>query len=166
MYQTLDCNVDCPWSDWHIYSNAKLTHLLYKAVFHFWSQSFEKIGKNSMHFTPQKGVVSGIFFFLPNQEIVISSKQNKQWWWVTMHNQKHARDEQLAVVSIVFVKVAKALFILQRRKKIKGMKLWEMNMGLNPPIILAPPIFHLQLIFPICFFRKFSQVRILWSTIS
>ena len=27
-------------------------------------------------------------------------------------------------------------------------------MGLNPHIIVVPPIFHLQLIFPICFFQK------------
>ena len=40
-----------------------------------------------------------------------------------MHNQKHAWDEQLPVVSIAFVQFAKALFILQRGKKIKGIKL-------------------------------------------
>lgn len=34
-----------------------------------------------------------------------------------MHNQKLAWDEQLPVVSIVFVQFAKALFILQRGKK-------------------------------------------------
>lgn len=148
-----------------MYSNAKLTHLLHKWSCHFW-RLFKNRKQQHALYSPK-----GDCFWKkipPNQKIVVRSKQSKQWWWVTMYNQKHAWDEQLPVVSIVSVHCFPKYCLYYGGGLggwIKRIQLCKMNMGHNPPISAAPPIFHLQLIFSICLFGELSLVRILCSAI-
>lgn len=143
-----------------------LQHLLHKWAYHF-KPIFAKQETAACTLLPKR--VLFLENFPPNQKIVVHSKQSKQWWWVTMYNQKHAWDEQLPVVSTVSVHCFPKYCLYYcggGGRWIKRIKLYKMNMGHSPPLSAVPPIFHLQLISPICLFGELFQVRILWSAIS